>query len=352
MTSSWCSQALRRPVSGVPWCRVIRSALRLRCWRGEGPLSAWAARPSSTAKWFAKPPLVASLWTGHAAKVLPRLVRRPIPPNDRATMTQPTMTQSKKVHLTAIIEPGAKVPASCSVGPYCHIGSEVELGENCELMSHVVISGVTRIGSNNRFFPFGPIGCAPQDTTYKREKTRLEIGDHNVIREYVTLNRGTAKGGGITRVGSHTLIMAYSHVGHDCVIGDRVMLVNGATLAGHVTVEEWAVVGALCPVHQFVRIGAHAYVGGGTTITQDVLPFSMTSAARDTHAYGMNKVGLERRGFSAERIRKIHHAYKTLLASKMNTSQALAKLKSEADRGEDIELLIRFIEAAERGVIK
>src|SRR5262249_396969 len=155
-----------------------------------------------------------------------------------------------------------------------------------------------------------------------------------------------------TKIASPILIMAYTHVGHDCVIGDHVMLVNGATIAGHVTVEEWAVVGALCPVHQFVRIGAHSYIGGGTTITQDVLPFSMTSAARDTHAYGMNKVGLERRGFSKERIRKIHHAYKILLASKMNTSQAIEKVKGEPDHGEDVDLLIHFIEGAERGVIK
>jgi UDP-N-acetylglucosamine acyltransferase len=136
------------------------------------------------------------------------------------------------------------------------------------------------------------------------------------------------------------------------VIEDHAMLVNGATLGGHVTVEEWAVVGALCPVHQYVRIGAHSYIGGGTTITQDVLPYSMTSAARDTHAYGMNKVGLERRGFSKQRIAKIHHAYKILLASKMNTSQALEKLKSESDLGEDVGLLIRFIEASQRGFIK
>jgi len=146
--------------------------------------------------------------------------------------------------------------------------------------------------------------------------------------------------------------MAYTHIGHDCIIGDHAMLVNGANLGGHVTVEEWAVVGALCPVHQFVRIGAHSYVGGGTTITQDVLPFSMTSAARDTHAYGMNKVGLERRGFPKERIAKIHHAYKILLASKLNTTQALERLKSETDRTEDIDLLIRFIESSTRGIIK
>ena len=256
------------------------------------------------------------------------------------------------VHPTAIIDQRAKVPGSCKVGPYCVIGAEVELGEGCRLLSHVVLEGPAKIGADNAFFSFSAVGMAPQDISYRGEATRLEIGDHNEIREGVTISRGTLKGGGLTRVGSHVLIMAYAHVGHDSVIGDHCMLVNGATLGGHVTVEEWAVVGALCPVHQYVRIGAHAYIGGGTTITQDVLPFSMTSAARDTHAYGMNKVGLERRGFSSERIRKIHHAYKTLLASKMNTSQALAKLKAEPDRGEDVDMLIRFIEGSERGVIK
>jgi UDP-N-acetylglucosamine acyltransferase len=257
-----------------------------------------------------------------------------------------------KIHPTAIIDPQAKVPNSCTVGPYCVIGPDVEMGERCRLVSHVAIQGPTKIGADNSFFPFAAIGMDPQDVTYKGEPTKLEIGDHNEIRECVTITRGTIKGGGITRVGSHILIMAYTHIGHDSVIGDHAMLVNGATLAGHVIVDEWAVVGALCPVHQFVRIGAHSYIGGGTTITQDVLPFSMTSAARDTHAYGMNKVGLERRGFSKARIQKIHHAYKILLASKMNTTQALEKLKGEADRGEDVEMLIQFIEKSERGVIK
>ena len=193
---------------------------------------------------------------------------------------------------------------------------------------------------------------APQDLTYAGEPTRLEIGDHNEIREFVTVNRGTVKGGGITRIGSYTLVMAYTHVAHDCPIGDHVILANAATLGGHMTVEDWAMVGALCPVHQFVRIGTHSYIGGGTTITRDVLPFSKTAAARDTHAYGMNTVGLERRGFSKESIRKIHHAYKVLLASKLNTSQALDKLKSEPDRGEDVDMLIRFIEASGTRVIK
>ena len=267
------------------------------------------------------------------------------------TSSKPSLHRTN-IHPTAIIDPGAKVAESCEVGPYCVIGEGVEIGESCRLQSHVTVEGPTKIGDKNVFFPFCGIGMAPQDITYKGEPTRLEIGDHNEIRECVTINRGTLKGGGLTKVGSHTLIMAYAHIGHDSVIGDHSMLINGATLGGHVIVEEWAVVGALCPVHQFVRIGAHAYVGGGTTITQDVLPFSMTSAARDVHAYGMNKVGLERRGFSPQRIRKIHHAYRILLASKMNTSQALEKLKAEPDRGEDVDMLIRFIESAERGVIK
>jgi UDP-N-acetylglucosamine acyltransferase len=257
-----------------------------------------------------------------------------------------------KAHPTAIVDPGAKVHPSCNIGPYCVIGPEVELGERCHLVSHVAIEGPTKIGADNAFFPFCSIGMAPQDLTYAGEPTHLEIGEHNTIREFVTINRGTVKGGGLTRVGNYILVMAYTHIAHDCVIGDHVILANAATLGGHVTVEEWATVGALCPVHHFIRIGAHSFVGGGTTITRDVLPFSKTSAARDVQAYGLNAIGLERRGFSKERIRKIHHAYKVLLASKLNTSQALQKLKSEPDRGEDVEMLIRFIEQSERGVIK
>ena len=260
--------------------------------------------------------------------------------------------QSMKLHPTAIIDPKAKIHATCEVGPYCVIGAGVEIGERCQLISHVTMEGPTRIGSHNKFFPFCSIGMPPQDLTYAGEPTRLEIGDHNAIREFVTINRGTVKGGGLTRVGSHTLIMAYAHIAHDCRVGDHVIMANAATLGGHVIVGDWATVGALCPIHHFVRIGAHSFIGGGTTVTKDVLPFSKTAAARDTHAYGLNAIGLERHGFSKERIRKIHHGYKLLLASKLNTSQALEKLKSESDRGEDVELLIRFIEESERGVVK
>lgn len=256
------------------------------------------------------------------------------------------------IHPTAIVDPKSKVHSSCQIGPYCVIGAEVEIGTGCQIDSHVAIGGPTKIGNENHIFPFASIGMAPQDLSYKGEPTRLEIGDHNTIREYVTINRGTVKGGGLTRVGSHNLIMAYTHIAHDCKIGDHIIMANAATLGGHVIVEDWATVGALCPVHHFVRIGKYAFIGGGTTITRDVLPFSKTSAERGTHAYGLNSVGLERRGFSKERIRKIHHAYKVLLASKLNTSQALEKLKEEAGRGEDVDMLIHFIEESERGVIK
>jgi UDP-N-acetylglucosamine acyltransferase len=256
------------------------------------------------------------------------------------------------IHPTAIVDPGAKVPASCRIGPFCHVGDQVEMGDNCELISHVALHGPTRLGRDNRIFPFAAVGIEPQDISYKGEPTRLEIGDRNVIREYVTINRGTLKGGGVTRIGNDILIMAYTHIGHDCQIGDHAMLINAATLAGHVTVEEWAVVGALCPVHQFVRIGAHSYIGGGTTITQDVLPFSKTSASRTNRAYGLNSLGLQRRGFAPERIRKIHHAYRVLLASKLNTSQAIEKLRAEGSQGEDVDNLLRLIEQSDRGVIK
>src|SRR2546422_544039 len=211
------------------------------------------------------------------------------------------------IHPTAIIDPKAKIHPSCKIGPYCVIGPEVELGEGCHLISHVAIEGPTKIGIDNGFFPFSSTGMAPQDLSYADEPTRLEIGDHNEIREFVTINRGTVKGGGVTRIGNHTLIMAYTHVAHDCLIGDHVLLANAATLGGHVTVEDWASVGALCPVHHFVRIGTHAYIGGGSTITRDVLPFSKTAAERHTRALGFNALGLGRRRVSKDSNPKSHH---------------------------------------------
>ncbi len=225
------------------------------------------------------------------------------------------------------------------------------LGENCELVSHVVLDGHTTLGARNKIYSFTCLGIAPQDLKYQGEPTGLVIGDDNVIRESVTISRGTAKGGGTTRVGGHCLIMAYTHIGHDSVIGSHCILANAATLAGHVTVEDYASVGALCPVHQFCRIGRYAYIGGGTTITQDVLPFSLTSAKREVHAYGLNKIGLERKGFAPEQVKALHKAYRLLLASKKNTGQAVEQMKNEG-MTEDVAYLVAFIEAAERGVLK
>jgi UDP-N-acetylglucosamine acyltransferase len=275
----------------------------------------------------------------------------------RANSNTEEITDTKKrtapeIHPTAIVDPAATIAPNCRIGPYCTVGPNVEIGEGCELISHVVVDGWTTLGRQNRVFPFASIGLAPQDLKYAGEPTRVEIGEHNTFREGVTVHRGTAGGGGVTRIGNHNLVMAYVHVAHDCRIGDHVILANAATLGGHVVVEDWAMVSALCPIHQYVRIGAHAIIGGGTTLTRDVLPFSKTVAARNTHAYGLNAVGLQRRGFSKERVRKLHHAFKVLLASKLNTSQALERLKAEADLGADVRQVIEFIEASGLGVIK
>jgi UDP-N-acetylglucosamine acyltransferase len=199
------------------------------------------------------------------------------------------------------------------------------------------------------------VGIAPQDLKYKGEPTRCTVGDKTDIREYVTISRGTVGGGGLTTVGSDCLIMAYTHIGHDSSIGNGCILANSATLAGHVTVEDYAVVGALCPVHQFCRIGKYSYIGGGTTITQDVLPFSLTSIARDNHAYGLNKVGLERRGFTPEQLKELRTAYRVLTGGKKNVSQALEELRAKLDAGEageHVRYLVEFVAGSERGVIR
>jgi len=259
------------------------------------------------------------------------------------------------VHPSAIVAAGAVVPASCSIGPFCTIGANVVLGEDCELVSHVVLDGHTKLGRGNRVFSFACVGIAPQDLKYTGEPTGVEIGDGNTIREYVTISRGTAGGGGVTRVGSDCLIMAYTHIGHDSSIGDGCILANSATLAGHVVVEDFAVVGALCPVHQFCRIGKYSYIGGGTTITQDVLPYSLTSIERNNHAYGLNKVGLQRRGFTDEELRELSTAMRILTGGKRNTTQALEAINdmlAQGAGGEHVKYLAKFVAASERGVIK
>jgi UDP-N-acetylglucosamine acyltransferase len=228
----------------------------------------------------------------------------------------------------------------------------VVLGEECELISHVVLDGRLTAGAKNRFHPFACVGVAPQDLKYRGEATGVALGDDNTIRECVTISRGTAGGGGITRIGSHCLLMAYTHIGHDSIIGDHCILANNATLAGHVTIEDYVTVGAFSPIHQFCRVGRHAYIGGGTVVTQDVLPFSLTSATREAHAFGMNKIGLERRGFDRTQLRSLHHAFRLLLASKMNAAQAVEKLKAEGDASEDVDYLVRFVETSKRGIVR
>ena len=254
------------------------------------------------------------------------------------------------IHPSAVIAAGAVVPASCTVGPFCTIGPEVALGEDCTLISHVVLEGRTRIGARNVFHPFCAVGIAPQDLKYGGEPTALEMGDDNTIRECVTISRGTVGGGGVTRLGSDCLLMASAHIGHDSQVGSHCILANSATLAGHVIIEDYATVGAFCPVHQHCIVGKYAFIGGGTIVTQDVLPFSLPSSKRENKAFGINKVGLQRRGFSAERLQVLQKAFRLLLAAKLNTSQALEKIKEL--EGEDVALLAAFLERSERGVIK
>jgi UDP-N-acetylglucosamine acyltransferase len=249
-----------------------------------------------------------------------------------------------------VVAPGAVIPESCTVGPFSTIGPDVVLGEGCNLISHVVLDGHTLIGARNVFYPFSSVGVAPQDLKYGGEPTQTEIGDDNTIRESVTISRGTVKGGGVTRIGSRNLLMAYVHIGHDSLVGSHCILANAATLAGHVTIEDHVTVGAFCPVHQFCTVGKYAFIGGGTIVTQDVLPFSLTSARRENKAFGINKIGLERRGFSPERLKTLQKAFRFLIAAKMNTSQALERIREL--EGEDSELLADFIERSNRGVIK
>ncbi len=206
--------------------------------------------------------------------------------------------------------------------------------------------------SGNVLHPFCSIGGDPQDLKFAGERTAFEAGDRNVFREYVTVSRGTAQGGGITRIGSDNLFLASSHVGHDCVVGSHTLFVNSATLAGHVIVEDYATVGAFSPVHQFCRIGRYAYIGASTVITQDVPPFSRVVTERDTRCYGVNTIGLERHGFLRERIESIDRAYRLLLRSKLNTSQAIEQMRAQFNGSADVAELITFIESASRGVTK
>ncbi len=257
-----------------------------------------------------------------------------------------------QVHELAIIAPSAKLSAGVRVGAYAVIGEHVELGEGCVLHSHALLQGPSKIGRNNIFYPFCAVGGDPQDFRFQGEKTELEVGDGNTFREYVTISRGTLGGGGKTTIGNGNFFLSTAHVGHDCHVGNNTLFVNGATLAGHVTVEDIATIGFQSPVHQFCRVGRYAYIGASTVITQDVPPFSRVVTERETKSYGVNTIGLERKGFSPERLQILQRAFRLLLRSKMNTSQALAEMRKTFADSEDIKELARFIETAERGIVK
>jgi UDP-N-acetylglucosamine acyltransferase len=256
------------------------------------------------------------------------------------------------VHPTAIIHPQAKLAADVKIGPYSVIGEGVELGEGTEVMSHSVIDGLTRIGKNNRIFPYASIGLPPQDLKYRGEPTRVEIGDDNSIREFITIHRGTSEGAGVTRMGSHNLLMAYVHVAHDCQLGNHVIMANGASLAGHVEIQDYATVGAFTMIHQFCRIGMYSFLGSATLVNQDILPYSKTSAPRPVEVYGANRLGLERRGLAKEDLKELEAAFRLLTRSKLNTTQALEAIAAKNFQSEHVKALVEFIKSSERGVAK
>lgn len=256
------------------------------------------------------------------------------------------------IHPTAIVHDAARIHAGVEIGAYCIIGQDVEIGADTKIGPHVRIDGPTKIGARNRFVGHASIGTDPQDLKFHGERTRLEIGDDNMFREFITLNRGTVGGGGLTTIGSHNFFMAYSHVAHDCHVGSNTIFANNATLAGHVEVGNFATVGAFSAVHQFCRVGNHAFIGGGTIATQDVLPFVKTVGNRPAKTYGVNTIGLQRKGFSPESIEAISRAYKTLTRSKLPLAEALEKIEADLGGHEEAKYFADFIRGAKRGIIR
>jgi UDP-N-acetylglucosamine acyltransferase len=253
------------------------------------------------------------------------------------------------IHPTAIVHPGARVGAGTIVGPYATVGPHVEIGRHCTLGASCVVDGWTQIGDHTDIAPLASIGLAPQDLKYRGEPTRLVIGHHNVFREFVTIHRGTAGGGGITTIGDHNLFMAYAHVAHDCHVGSHTIFGNAATLGGHVSVEDFATISAYSGVHQFCRVGQHAFIGGYTVVTRDALPFAKTVGNR-ARIYGVNAIGLARRGFSPDLIEKLRRAYRQLVQH--NTSRALELIERDASlAAPEVTYLVNFIASAHRGVI-
>jgi UDP-N-acetylglucosamine acyltransferase len=258
------------------------------------------------------------------------------------------------IHPTAIIDPSAELDSSVRVGAYSRIGPDVQIGADTEIASHCVIDKNTRIGRANKFYQFASIGADPQDKKYAGEVTCLEIGDHNTVREFVTLNRGTVQDKGLTKIGSHNWIMAYVHVAHDCVLGDHIILANTVNLAGHVEIGDWAILGGYTGVHQFCKVGAHAMTGVSTVILHDLPPFVM-AMGNTAEAHGINSEGLKRRGFDSERINLLRRAYKTLYKNGLSFEQAklaLAQQMHEADDQQDIRFLLDFLSRVTRGIVR
>jgi UDP-N-acetylglucosamine acyltransferase len=256
------------------------------------------------------------------------------------------------IHPTAVVHPDARLDSGVWIGPGCVVGEKVGLGRNTRLESHVSIIGSTEVGADCRFAPFSSIGTEPQDVGYKGDPTRVEIGEGNVFKEYVTVNRGTVKGGGVTRIGNRNFFMAYAHIAHDCQVGNETVFTNNATLGGHVVVGDFATLSGFTGVHQFCRIGRYAFTGGFTVLTQDLPPFCKVAGMRPVKIYGLNSVGLRRRGFSPERIRALRDMIRILFFSDLNTTQALDRIQSVFPAGEDRDELLGFIRSSKRGIIK
>ncbi len=254
------------------------------------------------------------------------------------------------IHPTAVVEDGASLGEGTEIGPFCHIGAGVELGERCRLLGHVTIAGSTKIGAENTFYPYCSIGHRSQDLKYDGEPTYLEIGSNNSFREFCTVNRGTLPGTK-TLVGSHGNFLAYSHIAHDSTVGDHVIFSNNGTIAGHVLVEDYAVIGGLSGVHQFCRIGRHSIVGGCTKIVQDVPPY-MIADGNPAEIRGVNQVGLERRGFPAADVRALREAYKFLYRSNLNVKQACEQIRAEIVPSDVQKHLLSFIEGSQRGIVR
>jgi UDP-N-acetylglucosamine acyltransferase len=256
------------------------------------------------------------------------------------------------IHPTAIVDPLARIAESAEIGPYSIVGAEVEIGPRTRLMAHNYLEGPTWIGEDNLFYPFSSVGVASQDLKYRGERAETRIGHRNRIREFVTIHRGTKGGGLVTSIGSDNLLMTYSHVAHDVRIGDHVILGNSVGLAGHVIIEDWADLSPYTGVHQFCRIGRHAFIGPYSVIKQDILPFSLTSAKPEVEVFGANSIGLARRGFEKPVVESLQTAFRLLTRSQLNTSQAIERIRAELPPCPEIEELIQFIRSSERGVVK